>query len=157
MSLFLSTYINKLDKKGRVSVPSPFRAALTQPANGVVVFKSYTVPALEAYQMDRMQKLSDSIDQLDLFSENQEDLAATLFADAEHVTWDKEGRIFLPESFREFAGLEDQVAFVGRGPTFQLWAPDAFKKYQDQARTRIRTQKTTLRLPSAHKKEGADQ
>lgn len=152
MSLFLSTYINKLDKKGRVSVPSSFRAALTQPANGVVVFKSYTLPALEAYQMDRMQKLSDSIDQLDLFSEHQEDLAATLFADAEHVTWDQEGRIFLPESFREFAGLTDQVAFVGRGPTFQLWNPQQFKTYQTTARDRMRAQKTTLRLPQ--KSEG---
>ena len=153
MSLFLSTYINKLDKKGRVSVPSPFRAALTQPANGVVVFKSYTLPALEAYRMDRMQKLSESIDQMDLFSENQEDLAATLFADAEHVTWDQEGRIFLPESFRDFANLTDQVAFVGRGPTFQLWNPSTFKTYQEEARGRIRKQKTTLRL-SPQKKEG---
>lgn len=154
MSLFLSTYINKLDKKGRVSVPSPFRAALTQPANGVVVFKSYTLPALEAYRMDRMQKLSESIDQMDLFSENQEDLAATLFADAEHLTWDQEGRIFLPDSFREFAELTDQVAFVGRGPTFQLWNPTTFKSYQEEARNRIRKQKTTLRLP-AQKPEGA--
>ncbi|UNM05871.1 MAG: division/cell wall cluster transcriptional repressor MraZ [Holosporaceae bacterium] len=154
MSLFLSTYINKLDKKGRVSVPSPFRAALTQPANGVVVFKSYTLPALEAYRMDRMQKLSESIDQMDLFSENQEDLAATLFADAEHLTWDQEGRILLPESFREFSELTDQVAFVGRGPTFQLWNPATFKSYQEEARNRIRKQKTTLRLPT-QKPEGA--
>ena len=149
MSLFLSTYINKIDRKGRVSVPSPFRSALTRlPSGGVVVFKSYTLPALEAYHMDRMQALSDSIDRLDLFSENQEDLAATLFADAQNLTWDQEGRIFLPDAFKEFAGLTDSVAFVGRGPTFQLWDPIRFKTYQEEARTRVKKQKTTLRLPA---------
>ena len=148
MSLFLSTYINKIDRKGRVSVPSSFRAALTpQPTGGVIVFKSYTLPALEAYHMERMQALSDSLDQMELFSENQEDLAAALFADAQQLTWDQEGRIMIPESFRTFAQLEDSVAFVGRGPTFQLWNPARFEKYQEEARARIRANKITLKLP----------
>lgn len=149
MSLFLSTYINKIDRKGRVSVPSSFRATLThQPTGGVIVFKSYTLPALEAYHMDRMKALSDSLDQLDLFSENQEDLAAALFADAQHLTWDQEGRILIPDSFRAFAHLEEAVAFVGRGPTFQLWNPQRFEKHQEEARARIRNKKITLKLPS---------
>ncbi|HCI49146.1 MAG: cell division/cell wall cluster transcriptional repressor MraZ [Alphaproteobacteria bacterium RIFCSPLOWO2_01_FULL_45_8] len=153
MSLFLSTYINKIDRKGRVSVPSAFRAALTsQPTGGVIVFKSYTLPALEAYHRDRMQALSDSLDQLDLFSENQEDLAAALFADAQQLTWDPEGRIMIPDSFLAFAHLEDSVAFVGRGPTFQLWNPQRFEKHQEEARARIRSKKITLKLPA---KEGA--
>ena len=98
--------------------------------------------------MDRMQALSESIDRLDLFSENQEDLAATLFADAQHLVWDQEGRIFLPDPFKEFAHLTDSVAFVGRGPTFQLWNPDRFTAYQAEARERVKKQKTTLRLPT---------
>lgn len=148
MSLFLSTYINKIDRKGRVSVPSSFRAALAHQPAGVVVFKSYTLPALEAYHMDRMKALSESLDQLDLFSETQEDLAAALFADAQHLTWDQEGRILIPDSFRVFAQLEESVAFVGRGATFQLWNPARFEKHQEEARERIRSKKLTLKLPS---------
>ncbi|MFN7662519.1 MAG: division/cell wall cluster transcriptional repressor MraZ [Alphaproteobacteria bacterium] len=148
MSLFLSTYINKIDRKGRVSVPAPFRAALTtQPNGGVIVFKSYTLPALEAYHMERMQALSDSLDQMELFSESQEDLAAALFADAQQLTWDQEGRIMIPDSFRAFAHIEETVAFVGRGPTFQLWNPGKFEKHQEEARARIRANKITLKLP----------
>lgn len=129
-------------------MPSSFRAALThQPTGGVVVFKSYTLPALEAYHMDRMKALSDSLDQLDLFSETQEDLAAALFADAQHLTWDQEGRILIPDSFRAFAHLEESVAFVGRGATFQLWDPTRFEKHQEEARARIRSKKLTLKLP----------
>jgi MraZ protein len=94
-----------------------------------------------------MQALSDSLDELDLFSENQEDLAAALFADAQNLTWDQEGRILIPDSFRAFAHLEDSVAFVGRGPTFQLWNPQRFEKYQEEARARIRSKKITLKLP----------
>lgn len=148
MSLFLSTYINKIDRKGRVSVPAPFRAALTtQPNGGVIVFKSYTLPTLEAYHMERMQALSDSLDQMELFSESQEDLAAALFADAQQLTWDQEGRIMIPDSFRAFAHIEETVAFVGRGPTFQLWNPAKFEKHQEEARARIRANKITLKLP----------
>lgn len=101
--------------------------------------------------MERMQALSDSLDQLDLFSENQEDLAAALFADAQHLTWDQEGRILIPEGFRAFAHLEDSVAFVGRGPTFQLWNPARFEKHQEEARARIRAQKISLKLPPKDK------
>ena len=47
--MFLSTYVNKVDRKGRVSVPATFRASLaaeTQRFPGVIVFPSYKYPAL---------------------------------------------------------------------------------------------------------------
>ncbi len=147
MALFLSTFINKIDRKGRVSVPASFRCVLAQSSfQGVVGFRSYKYSALEVCGMERMMELSQSVDRLDLFSDKQDDFAATLFADACSLPFDGEGRILLPQVLLLHADLKDTVAFVGRGATFQIWNPEAFQVYQDKARCRIKEQKDTLRL-----------
>ena len=147
MALFLSTFMNKIDRKGRVSVPAPFRATLSQSTfQGIVVFRSFKCPALEGCGMERMLQLSESVDRLDLFSDAQDDFAATLFADAEQLIMDNEGRILMSEGLRDFAKIEEVACFVGRGATFQIWNPQDFERYQSAARARIKEQKETLRL-----------
>jgi MraZ protein len=155
MALFLSTFVNKIDKKGRVSVPASFRTSLTSsqssPINepsfsGIVVFRSLKHPALEGCSVDRMQSLSKSIDRLDMFSDAQDDLVSAIFADSHLLTFDSEGRVSIPEDFLKFANLTDQVAFVGRGATFQLWAPDVFQKIQNDARDRLKREGPAVRL-----------
>lgn len=147
MALFLSTYTNKLDRKGRLSVPAPFRAALADQAfKGVVAFRSCKYPALDCFGMDRMESLGHSLDALDLFSDTQDDLAATIFADARPLAFDTEGRIILPEDLITHANLTEQAAFVGRGHTFQIWEPTAFAAWQTEARSRVRSAGLTLKL-----------
>ncbi|MGB8273818.1 MAG: division/cell wall cluster transcriptional repressor MraZ [Alphaproteobacteria bacterium] len=147
MALFLSTYINKVDKKGRVSVPASFRSALAgQSFAGIVAFRSYKYPALDAFGADRMEQLSASVDELALFSEQQDDLAATLFADAHQIPFDTDGRVVLPEPLVRHAGITDRAAFVGRGPSFQIWEPEAFHKFQAGARQRVGSAGVTLKL-----------
>lgn len=139
MALFLSTFLNKLDKKGRVSVPSSFRAALSsQSFNGIVVFRSPNAPAIEGFGMDRMEKLSKHIDKLDIFSDDQQDWALSIFADAQQLSFDSDGRVTLPAIFCEHAHIKDAVAFVGRGPTFQIWDPGKFHLSQEKARASLR-------------------
>ncbi len=91
--------------------------------------------------MDRMEKLSLHMDRLDLFSQDQDDWAASIFADAQHLAFDSEGRVTLTEELKAHARLTQNVAFVGRGPTFQLWNPEDFRIYQDEARLRLRERK----------------
>lgn len=148
MALFLATFINKVDRKGRVSVPASFRAALAdQSFPGIVVYRSHKYPALDAFGADRMERLSASIDDnLALFSEQQDDLAATIFADARQLPFDSDGRIVLPEDFAAHAGITGNAAFVGRGPSFQIWEPRAFQNFQAEARERIRRAGVTLKL-----------
>lgn len=139
--------MNKIDAKGRVSLPASFRTSLSQPSHdGFVLFKSYTHPALEGCSYQRMKQLSDSMDRLDLFSEVQDNLAATIFADAAYIAWDQEGRVLIPQELLQYARLSDQITFVGRGATFQLWNPIAFKEYQEKARAHIKTNGITLKL-----------
>jgi MraZ protein len=151
MALFLSTFINKLDKKGRVSVPAPFRLALSgQAFQGIVAFRSYKLSAIEGMGIDRMQRLSDSADQLDLFSDAQDDLTATIFADAHMLAFDGDGRIILPQALLEHAKIQDSVAYVGHGATFQIWNPNAFEAHQHEARKRVQDKQATLKLRPDH-------
>jgi MraZ protein len=157
VSLFLSTFINKIDKKGRVSVPASFRTTLLstqqdQSFAGIIVFRSLKHPALEGCGMERMQRLSDSIDRLDLFSDAQDDLVSAIFADSQTLPFDSEGRVSIPENFLSFANLTDQVAFVGRGATFQLWSPEVFTQVQEQARLRLKTEGSPVKLALEAKK-----
>ncbi|ETZ04923.1 MULTISPECIES: division/cell wall cluster transcriptional repressor MraZ [Holospora] len=146
MQLFLSTFQNKIDKKGRVSVPASFRAVLSEQAfQGIVVFRSLTLQAIEGFSMARMEKLSQDLDQLDVFSQDYEDWTASIFADSHQLPFDSEGRVQLPEFFCTYAGITDVVAFIGRGKSFQLWNPSTFLDYQNSARNRLKNKEHGLR------------
>lgn len=142
ISIFLSTFCNRIDKKGRISVPSSFRAVLSQKGlQGLVLFQSIHNQAIEGMGMDRIEKISQSIDRLDLFSQAHNDWSSSVFANAHHLSFDSEGRIVLPEEMKIYAGIKDTAAFVGQDPTFQIWNPEKLAEHQKQAKQRILKQK----------------
>jgi MraZ protein len=154
MSVFLGTHQNRIDAKGRVSIPAPFRAALRGRAQGaahasdvtadasgtvqVVLRPSHKHPCIEAWPLDAFAALASPLDRLDMFSEDHDDLSAALYADAYPVDADKEGRIMLPEVLTAHAGLSDSVAFMGLGHIFQIWEPKAAERRRMEARERAR-------------------
>jgi MraZ protein len=145
MPLFLATYLNKIDKKGRLSVPASFRATLSdQSFQGVVLFRSTRHACLEGFDYKSMESLSHRMDHFDLFSEDQDDLATAIFGDSVPCPFDGEGRIVLPDHLTAHAHLTDQAAFVGMGQKFQIWDPAALKTRQDQATAHIRDRGLTL-------------
>ena len=145
MSLFLSTFTHKIDKKGRVSVPATFRAILNKSATkGFVAFRSPTLAAIDGFAMENMEALASRIDGFQLFAEDQTDLTASIFADADVLMFDGDGRVMLTEALRKHASVEESIAFVGRGPTFQLWNPGRFENYQQQARARLKVSRPRL-------------
>ncbi len=152
MALFLSTFVNKVDKKGRVSVPAPFRAALSAESyQGFVAFRSHKHDAVECCSYTRMEQLSQSVDSLDLFSQEQDDFTATIFADSLQIPFDGDGRIVLPKKVMDCLEMDEasenrEIAFVGRGATFQMWLPQDFEATQAESRTRIKEAQSTLKL-----------
>ncbi len=144
--MFLSTYVNKVDRKGRVSVPATFRTTLAaQRFPGIFVFPSHKYPALEANSSDWMEELVNRLDTLDKFSDEHENLEM-LFASSRELSFDPEGRIALPPDLAEHAAITDSVAFVGVGRNFQLWEPARFAEHAATLRERARRQGT--RIPS---------
>ncbi|GAN86738.1 division/cell wall cluster transcriptional repressor MraZ [Komagataeibacter intermedius] len=142
MSVFLGTHQNRLDAKGRVSIPSAFRTALRARAKSgeplAILRPSHLHPCLEAWPADAFAALTRPLDEMDIFSEDHDDLATALYADAYPFEADKEGRILLPETLRTYAGLTDQVTFMGLGRTFQIWDPQAALARRTTARERAR-------------------
>ena len=133
--LFLGTIENKIDTKGRVSVPSDFRMATkNDDFQGVILYHSFTHKCIEGCTMQRMEQLSDATDNLDLFSEENENLNSLIFSDARQLSFDVTGRIVIPADLIEFAGIKGNALFVGRGKTFQIWDKDEFEKYQNETR-----------------------
>lgn len=148
MALFLSTYTNRIDKKGRVSVPASFRAELTGEAfQGLVLFKSNTHACLEGFPKSHMEQINSRLDHFDMFSAAQDDLATAIFGSAVQLPLDGDGRIILPEELLNFAGMADQASFVGMGAKFQIWCPRKFADRQLAAREAV--QKNGLTLPKA--------
>jgi MraZ protein len=142
--MFLSTYVNKVDRKGRVSVPATFRTALVaQRFPGIIVFPSYKYPALEANGIEWMEELAARLDTLDKFSDQHENLEM-LFASSRELPFDGEGRIALPADLATHAGITESVAFVGVGRNFQLWEPARFADHAANLRERARTQGTLI-------------
>jgi len=140
VALFLSTFVNKVDRKGRVSVPATFRAAVAgQSFAGIVVFPAINHPALEASGIERLEDMASRVEALPEFSDDRDAISA-IFADVQQLPFDSEGRIVLPLELCEHAGivLEGGAAFVGNGSTFQIWEPERFARHQQERRSRAR-------------------
>ncbi len=152
MAVFIDTFVNKIDRKGRVSVPATFRAALAgQVFQGIVAFPAFQLQALQCAGMDWMQSLIESTKQVDLFSQEHDDLTAALFPDAKQLPFDGEGRIMLPEGLCAHARLSETAAFAGRGRYFEIWEPQALEAYKAEARQRAAEKQRTLRQQGSEK------
>jgi MraZ protein len=128
MALFLSTIINRMDSKCRVSVPSTFRNSLkNQSFKGIIAFPSYNDRSIDACGIQRMENISNSLDS-ENYSREEFDLISMYFGEAEKLPFDKDGRVILPKKLINHAEIDKNVMFVGLGPTFQLWNPESYEK-----------------------------
>lgn len=148
MSLFLSSYENRLDTKGRISVPASFRASVSSDKfPGVVLYRSFTNNCIEGLSMARMEQLAAATDQMGVFDRELDDLTAMLFADARPCAFDVTGRIIIPDDLLQHAGITNTAIFVGRGHSFQIWNPDAFADAQRQSMANLRAARPNLKIP----------
>ena len=133
--MFLSSYENKLDKKGRVSVPATFRSHLnTLGYNGFITYPSFNNSALEGCTQDRIEKINDTIDSLNPFEEKRDYFATSILSESVNLLFDPEGRVLFPETLLTHAKIKTNVLFVGLGKTFQIWNPNIFEKFKVKSR-----------------------
>ena len=144
--MFLSSYENKLDKKGRVSVPATFRAYITSNGfNSFVAYPSFNHEALEGCSQDRIEKLSNSIDTLNPFEEKRDYFATAVLSESVILNFDTEGRVTLPEKLMSHSKIKKEVLFVGLGKTFQIWNPNLFEKFKILARKKAFQSRSALK------------
>ena len=156
MDRFYSHFILKLDAKGRVSVPAPFRAVLSRDgAESLFCYPALDRPAVEAGGTLLMREIEDLIGRFPPFSDEREQFATALYGTSEIVKMDAEGRMTLSDPLKDHAGIMDAVAFVGLGHKFQIWAPDRFSARLSEATGKMRSLKKRLGAERAANPQGA--
>ena len=144
--MFLSSFENKIDKKGRVSVPANFRSYLNSMGyNGFISYPSFNHSALEACSQDRIEKLSQTIDSLNPFEEKRDYFATSILSESINLQFDSEGRILLSSKLLKHAKIKNTMLFVGQGQTFQIWEPIAFEKFKVTARKKANINRANLK------------
>ena len=152
--MFLSSYENKLDKKGRVSVPATFRSHLSSLGyNGFICYPSFNHSALEACSQDRIEKLSNTIDSLNPFEEKRDYFATSILSESINLQFDTEGRVSLTEKLLKHANIKNNILFVGLGKTFQIWEPKTFEKFKVVARKQAYQNRSNLKWENKQKGE----
>lgn len=145
MDEFVSTFTNRLDAKGRVSIPAAYRSVLAVDGfEGI-----YCCPTLDSQAVDAggnrfREIIRGSLANFEPFSEDHEYLSTTLIGESEVLKYDREGRVVLTDTIRAHAGIADRVTFVGQGYKFQIWEPDRFIAYREEAKNRLRDLRRNL-------------
>ena len=94
-------------QKGRVSVPASFRSYLnSQGYNGFVTYPSFNHQALESCAMSRIEKLSDTIDDLNPFEDRRDFFATSVLSESVNLQFDTEGRVQIPTKLIEHAKIK---------------------------------------------------
>ena len=144
--MFLSIYENKLDKKGRVSVPASFRSYLSNLGyNGIICYPSFNNQSIEAWPQDRIEKISNTIDSLSPFEEKRDFFATSILSESINLQFDSEGRISLTPKLLKHAKIKNSILFVGQGKTFQIWEPANFEKFKINARKKANLNRASLK------------
>lgn len=148
MPLFLSSFVNKVDKKGRVSVPASFRSVL-EPSGKVVLYTSFINDCIEGCDTFRIEKMCEAIDSMDPYSGNRDAFATAILGGSISLSLDSEGRIILPESLLEEAQITNSVTFVGKGTSFEIWNPEQFAIYLREAREIAKKNRGVLKFSNS--------
>lgn len=145
MDRFVSNFTNRLDAKGRVSIPASFRAVLARDGfEGLYVHPALDAPALDAGGNTLLGEIDRFLSGLPAYSDERDQLSTALFGTSEILKIDGEGRVGLTEQVKTHAGLGDTVTFVGLGSKFQIWEPSRFLAHLEEARARVRELKRSL-------------
>jgi MraZ protein len=148
MDEFVSTFTNRLDAKGRVSIPASFRLVLARDGfEGLYCCPTLDRKAVDAGGNSFRDTIRSSLAQFEPFSEEHEQLSTTLIGESEILKIDQDGRTVLSQSIMEHAGVADRVTFVGQGFKFQIWEPERFAE-------RVRALRSQLGARAGNSKRG---
>jgi MraZ protein len=149
MSGFVSRYTNRIDRKGRVSVPAAFRQVLAREGfEGLYCYPSLDMQAVDAGGAGLLGRIEAHLSRYEPFTEEHDFLSTAFFGLSERLVVDPEGRISLTPSLIDATGIVDEVTFVGQGYKFQIWEPSRYRDHEAEARRRAQALRRGGRIPS---------
>ncbi|PAQ07332.1 division/cell wall cluster transcriptional repressor MraZ [Mesorhizobium temperatum] len=138
MDRFLSSAVNRIDAKGRVSVPAHFRAVVQKRGySELYALRCLDRPAMDVGGLDLLDRYEQRIAQEDPFLQTADDMSFFCHGDGTFLKLDQDGRISMTDFIREHTGISAEAAFVGRGNFFQIWEPGRLTAYGAEARARL--------------------
>lgn len=120
--MFISTSDHGVDAKNRVSVPASYRSVLrNDPHDAVYLFPHFSGAFLEGGGELFIQQYRADIARLGRYDPMGKVMEVTVLGAAKRLDFDSTGRITLPKSFLDHAGLDKKATFVGCGSRFEIW------------------------------------
>ena len=145
MDRFVSNYTLRLDAKGRVSIPAPYRSVLARDGfDGLYCYPTLDRPALDAGGNALLAEIEQLIGRFPPYSDEREDFSAALYGTSETLKVDGEGRVIFSDALKSHAGITEAIAFVGLGYKFQIWEPGRFRAQLAEATGTVRALKKQL-------------
>ena len=134
MQSFVGTFTNKLDAKGRVSIPAGFRQVLAaQGTDGVFCIPALGLPTVKGFgEIFHAESRERVKPHHPLFDQNHATLAAPVFSLTQHLSFDDDGRVRLPDDLIAHAGIKDRVFFAGLDSVFEIWNPETYAPVREE-------------------------
>ncbi len=163
---FVGTYENKIDSKGRISLPAPFRDIISGHTTSPIantktsaetknvlhkefyIFKSPTNKTLEAGGYDLMQYIATSIEEQAPMFSKVEDTLSYIMESAKLITFDSTGRFTIPLELSEFAEITNCATFVGKARRFQIWKDENYKQKSLNSRLKFAESNLSIKKPT---------
>jgi MraZ protein len=138
MNRFLSNATNRIDAKGRVSVPSAFRSVLvSQGIEELYCFQDFHYPAINIGGPELLARFERRLQDMDPFALESNRMSLLIHGGGVFMKLDSEGRLMVTDFIRSYTGITGEVTFVGRADYFQLWRPEGFSDAQKAAREEL--------------------
>jgi len=127
--MFLGEYTHTIDDKGRLTIPSRFRAGL---ATGLVVTRGLD-QCLAIYPIAEWEHLAEKVRSLAVTDRYARAFKRLVFASASSVLLDKQGRVVIPPNLRDEVGLVSDVVVIGLNNYIELWKPEEWQHEREVA------------------------
>lgn len=133
---FRGSGIYKVDAKGRVSIPAPFRRVIEasdpdwtegQRPSVVVVHGPEDRKWLEVFSMEAVNEIDQQISRMQRASEHRRRNEDLMFGQVVELQVDDDGRLLLPQKLRDQIGLASEAYFISAGDYFTIWNPETHK------------------------------
>lgn len=123
--MFLGTYTPRLDEKSRLILPAKFREELS---NGLVLTRGQE-RCIYVFSAREFERVHEQMRSAPLSSRQARDYIRVFLSGASDEMPDKQGRVTLPGSLREYAGLDREVAVIGAGTRAEIWDLESWNSY----------------------------
>ena len=131
--MFQGISYQTMDQKGRIAIPTRFREVLNSGENGNTMV-THGISCLMAFSMEFWNIVVEKAASLATFDQKSRDFIRLFIAPAMECAPDRQGRILIPSSLREYGGLEKEIVVAGMLKNFEIWNREKFDAKMEHGR-----------------------